>query len=305
MNSTERLMHYANELDQEKPYELPDSKPPANWPKEGAVSFNKVVMSYRSGLPTVLKGMSLEVQPGEKIGIIGRTGAGKSSLMTTLLRIVELTSGSITVDGVDIANIGLDDLRQAIAIIPQEALLFNGTIRTNLDPFGLYDDARLWDALKRSWLVEGDLDRKSVDGPAKNRFNLDTVIEDEGQNLSVGERSLVSLARALVKDSRVVILDEATASVDFATDSRIQETIRTEFKDKTLLCIAHRLQTIINYDRVLVMDQGNVAEFDTPTALFATGGIFTTMCERSNIGAEDIKRAQGDRALPPKTYIEE
>jgi len=300
MNSVERLLHYANEVDQEAPSEIVDSKPPANWPKEGAVSFNKVVMSYRPGLPAVLKGMSLQVRPGEKIGIIGRTGAGKSSLMTTLLRIVELTSGNITVDGIDIAKIGLDDLRQAIGIIPQEALLFNGTIRSNLDPFGLYEDARLWDALKRSWLVDGDLERKVADGPAKNRFTLDTVIEDEGQNLSVGERSLVSLARALVKDSRIVILDEATASVDFATDSKIQETIRTEFKDKTLLCIAHRLMTIINYDRVLVMDQGNVAEFDTPANLFAQGGIFNTMCERSNISMEDIKRAQGDRALPPK-----
>jgi len=256
------------------------------------VKFDQVVMSYRPGLPTVLKGLSIDVKGGEKIGIIGRTGAGKSSLMTALLRIVELTSGQITVDGIDISKIGLADLRRAISIIPQEALLFQGTIRSNLDPFGVYDDARLWDALRRSWLVDSDEVNSAPTDKSRTRFNLDTVVEEEGQNLSVGERSLVSLARALVRDTPITILDEATASVDFATDSRIQETIRTEFSEKTLLCIAHRLMTIISYDRILVMDNGSVAEFDAPQVLFGQSGIFHSMCERSNITLEDIHRAQ-------------
>lgn len=148
--------------------------------------------------------------------------------MTALFRLVELQSGSITVDGQNIADIGLADLREKIAIIPQEPLLFNGTLRTNLDPFGVYEDARLWDAVRRAGLVA------QSSGDTATRFSLDLAIDDEGNNLSVGERSLVSLARALVKDSKIIMLDEATASVDFATDNRIQATIRQEFKDKTV-----------------------------------------------------------------------
>ncbi|KAI0300742.1 ABC transporter [Russula brevipes] len=314
MNSVERIVYYARDLEQEPPHELPEVKPAAPWPSEGKLEIKDAVLKYRPELPLVLKGLSMNVQGGEKIGIVGRTGAGKSSIMVALFRIVELVSGSINIDGVDIAKIGLDDVRNAVSIIPQDATLFSGTLRSNLDPFGLHDDARLWDALKRSYLVEDNrrfssakAEEAEVDGdedqhgtgassPSAPRFTLDSPIDDEGSNLSVGQRSLVSLARALVKDSKILILDEATASVDYETDRKIQDTIATEFHDRTMLCIAHRLRTIISYDRICVMDNGNIAEFDTPDVLHAQNGIFRAMCEHSSITLEDIRRARKERA---------
>ncbi|KAI0342903.1 ABC transporter [Trametopsis cervina] len=312
MNSVERIVHYATSLEQEPAHLLPEKKPKGKWPSEGRVEMNNVVLKYRPELPDVLKGLTMTVNPGEKIGIVGRTGAGKSSIMTALYRLVELTSGSIVIDGVDISTVGLTDLRRGLAIIPQDpvSLLFSGTLRTNLDPFGHHDDARLWDALKRSYLVEdkhrSSLERGSVDDDSTlnsgantpiSRFSLDSIVEDEGNNLSVGQRSLVSLARAIVFDAKVLILDEATASVDYETDKKIQDTIATEFNDRTILCIAHRLRTIIGYDKICVMDAGTIAEFDTPANLFASSsdGIFRTMCERSGITLDDIVFARKER----------
>ncbi|EPS96092.1 hypothetical protein FOMPIDRAFT_101769 [Fomitopsis schrenkii] len=298
MSSVERVVEYTrgDRIEQEAPHEIKDKKPPKEWPARGAIDFKDVVMRYRPGLPFVLKGLSLSIKGGEKVGVVGRTGAGKSSLMLALFRIVELTSGSIDIDGIDIATIGLKDLRSKLSIIPQDPLLFSGTIRSNLDPFNQYSDAHLWDALRRSYLVEhtAKKDGEGDDGAQTptNRFNLDTVIESEGANLSVGERSLLSLARALVKDSQVVVLDEATASVDLETDSKIQQTIQIEFGQRTLLCIAHRLRTIISYDRILVMDAGQIAEFDTPLNLFQKqDSIFRGMCERSGITTAEIEKA--------------
>jgi len=288
------------------PHDLPDQAPPSHWPAEGRMEFKDVVFKYRPELPHVLKGLSMSIQAGEKVGIVGRTGAGKSSIMTALYRLVELTSGSISIDGVDISTVGLTDLRSALSIIPQDPLLFSGTLRTNLDPFGLHDDVVLWDALKRSYLVETtkdpSLDLSKGDGTTSgaetpvNRFTLDSPVEDEGSNLSIGQRSLVSLARALIKGTKVLILDEATASVDYETDRRIQDTIASEFADRTILCIAHRLQTIISYDRVLVLDAGRIAEFDTPTKLYEMdGGIFRGMCDGSSIAWDDIRLASKAR----------
>ncbi|EPQ54017.1 ABC transporter [Gloeophyllum trabeum ATCC 11539] len=307
MNSVERVVHYADEIEQEAPHEIPDHAPPPHWPFEGHVEIKDMVLKYRPELPPVLRGITADIRGGEKIGIVGRTGAGKSSIMTALYRLVELSSGSIVIDGVDISTVGLRDLRSNLAIIPQDPLLFSGTFRSNLDPFGLHDDARLWDALKRAYLVE-DRKQTSFDGPdgpegaqtPVNRFTLDSPIEDEGCNLSIGQRSLVSLARALVKDTKILILDEATASVDYETDQKIQYTIAHEFRDRTILCIAHRLRTIIGYDRICVLDAGQIAEFDTPANLYQRAdGIFRSMCERSTITLEDIQRAAKEREAGP------
>ncbi|KAG6854376.1 hypothetical protein C0991_007367 [Blastosporella zonata] len=305
MNSVERIVHYATAVEQEAAHEIHDAKPPPEWPAHGRIELKDVVLSYRPELPAVLRGISMTVAAGEKIGIVGRTGAGKSSIMTALYRLVELTHGSITIDGMDISKIGLSDLRSSLAIIPQDPLLFSGTLRSNLDPFGLHDDATLWDALKRSYLVDNtpkvDTSKRNSleeDIPSgahtpMNRFTLDSAIEDEGGNLSIGQRSLVSLARALVKNSKVIILDEATASVDYETDRNIQNTIANEFKDRTILCIAHRLRTIISYDRICVLDAGEIAEFDTPVRLYhIPNGIFRGMCERSSITLEDLQLAE-------------
>jgi len=284
--------------------------PPKEWPVRGELVLENVQMAYRPGLPQVLKGVSLHVREGEHIGIVGRTGAGKSSIMVALYRLVEINSGSITLDDVDISKIGLFDLRTKISIIPQEPFLFSGTVRTNLDPFGVYDDARLWDALKRSTLVDAFYADKDTPLPEPSlanteavqsksppsRFTLDSAVDPEGSNLSVGQRSLVSLARALVKDAKVVMLDEATASIDYETDKTIQDTIRSEFGGRTLLCIAHRIQTIIGYDRICVMDAGVVAELDTPQNLFVqSNSIFRGMCDSSGITLQDIQTASKER----------
>ncbi|KAG7444868.1 ABC transporter [Guyanagaster necrorhizus] len=300
MNSVERIVHYATEIEQEAPHVVPDSKVPESWPSVGRVELKDVVLSYRPGLPAVLKGISMTIKAGEKIGIVGRTGAGKSSIMTALYRLVELSSGSICIDGVDISTLGLTQLRKSLSIIPQDALLFSGTLRSNLDPFNTHDDAKLWDALKRSYLVDSPAkavtDENSDLSTPINKFSLDTVIEDEGVNLSIGQRSLVSLARALVRDSKILILDEATASVDYETDRNIQDTITREFQDRTILCIAHRLRTIISYDRICVLDAGEIAEFDTPSKLYEmTSGIFRAMCDRSSITLDDIRLASNQK----------
>ena len=215
--------------------------------------------------------------------------------MIALFRMSELSSGSIKIDGVDVSKIGLNDLRSGISIIPQDPLLFSGTLRSNIDPFNTKNDVELYDALKRAHLVHStprastSLDvAPGAHAPGQRRFNLDTVVEEEGGNLSVGERSLVSLARALVRGTKVLVLDEATASVDVETDSKIQQTIRDEFKDRTLLCIAHRLRTILSYDRILVMSDGAVEEFDTPLNLFKARGAFHEMAQKSNISENDI-----------------
>lgn len=320
MNSAERLVYYAETLKQEAPQRIPETKPEASWPSEGSVQFDNVWLQYRPGLPNVLKGVTLDVHGGEKVGIVGRTGAGKSSILTVLLRLSEATRGIVRIDGVDVSKIGLEDLRRAIAILPQDPLLFSGTLRSNLDPFNLYDDARLWDAMQRAYLAgpstalssEAVLNDPDVpttertelqnqaaaqasagESKALTRLTLDSIIDEEGANLSVGQRSLVSLARALVRNSKIILLDEATASVDLETDAKIQKTIRTEFTGRTLLCIAHRLSTIIGYDRIVVMDDGRVAEYDTPLALFdRPDSIFRGMCDRSGIKRDEVVQAR-------------
>jgi ATP-binding cassette subfamily C (CFTR/MRP) protein 1 len=282
MNSTERIHYYGTELEEEAPLHLGNVQP--SWPEKGEINFQNVQMRYRDGLPLVLQGLDMKVKAGEKIGVVGRTGAGKSSIMSTLFRLVELSGGQITIDGVDIATIGLHDLRSRLAIIPQDPTLFRGTIRSNLDPFNEHQDLALWHALRQADLVGDEQDIADESG----RIHLDTAVEDEGLNFSLGQRQLLALARALVRNAQIIVCDEATSSVDFETDQKIQKTIVSGFRGKTLLCIAHRLKTIIGYDRILVMDAGRVAELDRPIDLYDQGGIFRGMCDRSGIRREDF-----------------
>ncbi|EON64929.1 hypothetical protein W97_04163 [Coniosporium apollinis CBS 100218] len=282
MNATERIHYYGTEIEEEPPLKVADVRP--SWPERGEIEFDNVQMRYRPGLPLVLQGLSLHVKAGERVGVVGRTGAGKSSIMSTLFRLVELSGGSITIDGVDIGRVGLYDLRSRLAIIPQDPTLFRGTIRSNLDPFNEHTDLELWAALRQADLVAQDASMED----RTQRIHLDSVVEEEGLNFSLGQRQLMALARALVRGSQIIVCDEATSSVDMETDQKIQKTIVEGFRGKTLLCIAHRLKTIIGYDRILVMDAGKVAELDTPLALYEKGGIFRGMCERSGIRREDF-----------------
>lgn len=283
MNATERLHYYGTELNEEPPLHLKEV--PQEWPQRGEIIFNEVQMRYREGLPLVLQGLTMRVAGGERIGIVGRTGAGKSSIMSTLFRLVELSGGSISIDGINIATVGLKDLRTRLAIIPQDPTLFRGTVRSNLDPFSEHSDLELWSALRQSDLIDADA---NLDDKSHGRIHLDGVVEEEGLNFSLGQRQLMALARALVRNAQIIVCDEATSSVDMDTDQKIQRTIATGFKGKTLLCIAHRLKTIINYDRICVMDQGRIAELDTPLRLWEEGGIFRSMCDRSGIRREDF-----------------
>ena len=245
------------------------------WPHSGQVSIENYAMRYREGLDLVLKSISCEIEGGEKIGIVGRTGAGKSSLTMALFRLVEAAAGRITIDGKDASKMGLHNLRTRITIIPQDPVLFSGTLRMNLDPFNVYTDEQVWSALKLSHLHD------FVSSLEKGLLHY---ISEGGDNLSVGQRQLVCLARALLKKTKILVLDEATAAVDLETDDLIQATIRKEFKDSTVLTIAHRLNTIMDYDRVMVLDQGNVAEFDTvDTLLKNEAGIFHSMAKNAGL----------------------
>ncbi|XP_023212655.1 multidrug resistance-associated protein 1-like [Centruroides sculpturatus] len=255
--SVERMAEYTL-AEKEAEWEIENSRPPLSWPTNGEVVFDRYSTRYRQGLNLVLKGISCEIKSGEKVGIVGRTGAGKSSLTLSLFRIIEGASGSIIIDGVDISKIGLHDLRSKLTIIPQDPVLFSGTLRMNLDPFNKYSDEEVWIALEHSHLK---IYVSSLES------GLEHMISEGGENLSVGQRQLVCLARALLRKTKVLILDEATAAIDLETDALIQTTIRTEFAGCTILTIAHRLNTIMDYDRVLVLDKGIIKEFDSPENL--------------------------------------
>ncbi|XP_043211787.1 multidrug resistance-associated protein 1-like isoform X1 [Amphibalanus amphitrite] len=235
-------------------------RPPPEWPQSGRVQFNNYQTRYRPGLELVLKGIDADIAGGEKIGIVGRTGAGKSSLTLALFRIIEAAAGDITLDGIRISDIGLHDLRSKITIIPQDPVLFSGTLRQNLDPFDQYSDDQVWAALEHSHL------KTFVKGLAAG---LQHEISEGGGNLSVGQRQLICLGRALLRKTKILVLDEATAAVDLETDDLIQATIRSEFADCTVLTIAHRLNTIMDSTRVMVLDAGRIKEMAPPSQLLA------------------------------------
>ncbi|GME78716.1 unnamed protein product [Ambrosiozyma monospora] len=293
LNSVERLKYYADELPQEPGFSTVGPSLDPNWPAEGAIKFENVNLRYREGLAYALKNFSIDMKPHENIGVCGRTGAGKSTLMSCLYRLSE-PEGLITIDGVDISKINLTDLRTKLSIIPQDPVLFSGTIKENLDPFDQSSENELWDALRRAHLIEESVLQKAkkqtVRDESMHKFHLLQVVEEDGENFSLGERQLLALARALIKKSKILILDEATSSVDYETDSKVQKTIVNEFSDCTILCIAHRLKTILKYDRILVLDKGETAEFDTPWNLFQNeAGLFRSMCDQSNITADDFQ----------------
>ncbi|KAJ7290727.1 multidrug resistance-associated ABC transporter [Mycena rebaudengoi] len=304
MNAVERILHYTDLPSEAAAVTKHD--PPPSWPDKGEIQFTNVKMQYREKLPLVLDGVSFHIRPGEKIGIVGRTGAGKSSLLQVLFRTVELMGGKIEIDGYDISTIGLDALRRNIALVPQDNVLFLGTLRQNIDPHKTKTDAELIALLQQAWLLPHDGTKDPV---AEAKFSLDGSVSDEGSNFSTGEKQLLALCRALVRDSSVIVLDEATSNVDVETDAKVQRTIRTEFKHATLLCIAHRLNTIVYYDRILVMDAGKVVEFDTVLNLFdRSDSIFRSLCEQANLSRADILRIRAENAdgVPSvETLVEE
>jgi ABC-type multidrug transport system fused ATPase/permease subunit len=339
MNSVERVKEYLD-VEQEAPQIIPDNRPEPSWPSQGSVEFVNYSTRYRKDFDFVLKDISFKILPGEKVGVVGRTGAGKSSLALALFRALEAEEGQILVDDLDIGKIGLQDLRENIVMVPQDPTLFTGTIRSNLDPFGLFTDEEIFTALRKVQLIGpatgADSPKPLVDtsdspprtdsvssasssstSPTrivenKNIFrNLASPVSESGSNLSQGQRQLLCLARALLKAPKVLLMDEATASIDYATDAKIQGTLR-EIRNTTLT-IAHRLQTIIDYDKVLVLDRGRVVEWGAPADLLDKDGktpegevviedmgVFRGMCEMSGdleVLVKEARKAQEARRL--------
>nr|XP_006814495.1 PREDICTED: ATP-binding cassette sub-family C member 8-like [Saccoglossus kowalevskii] len=255
MNAVERIEHYTQlESEQYQGVCIPHS----NWPNKGDIIFDNISVQYAAGLDPVLSDVNVHFKSGQKIGICGRTGSGKSSLALSLFRIVEICCGRILIDGVDIMTLPLLSLRGKLAIIPQDPVLFQGTIRFNLDPDKKQSDGELWEALEIAQLksIVSELDR-----------NLDAQVSEDGENFSVGQRQLFCLARAFLKKSQILVMDEATASIDYQTDKILQDVISTVFADRTVITIAHRISTILDSDVVLVLSDGKVIEYDTPQNL--------------------------------------
>ncbi|XP_071151901.1 multidrug resistance-associated protein 1-like isoform X2 [Mytilus edulis] len=272
--SVERLKEYA-EVETEAEWIRPFRRPPHDWPNTGACNFIDYKTRYREGLDLVIRGISCQILGGEKVGIVGRTGAGKSSLMMALFRLIEASDGSIVIDGQRISDMGLHDLRSKLTILPQDPVLFSGSLRMNLDPFDQYTDSQIWTSLEHAHL------KKFV---SELPERLSHECGEGGGNLSVGQRQLICLARTLLRKTKILVLDEATAAVDMETDELIQKTIREEFKDCTILTIAHRLNTILDYDKVMVLDQGLIKEYDSPDSLLKDKTtVFYGMAKAANI----------------------
>jgi ABC-type multidrug transport system fused ATPase/permease subunit len=274
MNSVERVRHYTTNLKHEAPMRIPEQDPIDNWPKEGKIDFRELILHYRPELPPALNGLSCEIEGGEHVGIVGRTGAGKSSIMYSLFRLQEPSGGYIMIDGVDISKIGLEVLRSNLSIIPQDPTIFSGTIRSNLDPFAQYDDEELWRVLERVHIKQKIQSLPDL---------LYTRVAENGENFSLGERQLLCLARALCRRNKIILMDEATAQIDTETDHLIQQTITEEFKHCTVITIAHRLETIIEYDKIIVMEAGKIIEVGSPKELAANpASVFANMLTRAS-----------------------
>ncbi|KAH8829370.1 multidrug resistance-associated ABC transporter [Flagelloscypha sp. PMI_526] len=264
--------------------EFIEPRPAASWPENGEIQCENLVIKYASDLPDVLHDLSFNIKPGEKVGILGRTGSGKSTLALSLFRFVEAAKGRILVDGKDISQIGLSDLRSRLTIIPQDPTILSGTLRSTLDVFDEYEDSDIFEALRRVHLIppsSTNVESEIEEGVNVNVFkNLESPVSDGGENFSTGEKQLICMARAILRRSKVLVMDEATASVDYATDELISQTIRQEFSNSTILTIAHRLRTVIDYDRVMLLDQGQIVEFDKPSTLLKdSNSRFYNLCK--------------------------
>ncbi|OBS72815.1 hypothetical protein A6R68_12622 [Neotoma lepida] len=283
--AVERINEYMH-VENEAPW-VTDKRPPADWPSKGEIQFTNYEVRYRPELDLVLKGITCHIKSTEKIGVVGRTGAGKSSLTNCLFRILESAGGQIIIDGIDIASIGLHDLRGKLTIIPQDPILFTGSLRMNLDPFNKYSDEEVWKALELAHLksfVEGlqlGLHHEVAEGGDNLSFSGLYVTSSVG--CSIGQRQLICLGRAVLRKSKILVLDEATAAVDLGTDNLIQTTIRNEFSDCTVITIAHRLHTIMDSDKIMVLDNGKIVEYGSPEELLSKSGPFYSMAKEAGI----------------------
>jgi ABC-type multidrug transport system fused ATPase/permease subunit len=262
-----------------------------SWPRTGSIDFDKVSLRYRDGLPLALNDLSFQIPAGMRCGVVGRTGAGKSSITVALFRLVEIESGRILFDGVDLGTIGLSDVRgRGMSIIPQDPFLAGATLRECLDPFNEHTDVEIVEGLEAVRM-----------GSAKHEDDmqlLSTRLEEGGANYSVGERQLLNLARAFLSQPKLLVLDEATASIDGETDAFIQRMLRTRFPDTTLITIAHRLNTIMDYDRVLVMDAGQAVEFASPAELLdISGGVFSGLVDATGAESASFLREMASKAF--------
>lgn len=281
MNSVERVKHYSENVDQEEDTVGPPAVLPPGWPLEGKVEGRDVEMRYRDG-PLVLKGLSFDISKGQKVGVAGRTGSGKSSLMNALFRMEKLCGGSILIDGVDTKRIPLHVLRSRIGIIPQDPVMFSASVRFNLDPFSNHTDEELWKILQRV-----DMQGHILSLPKQ----LEEVVAEGGDNFSAGQRQLICIGRALLRQPKILVMDEATASIDNETDNLVQDVVRSIFQQSTVLTIAHRLNTIIDSDCIMVLDGGKLGEMGSPSELLAKkNGLFKSLWDRHLESHSDKKQ---------------